>query len=120
MDRPFSNNTIDYVEANVRHDVAGSDWAYGAGLFSNDNAPYSRRFEIGRFGEGPTFVDAFVENKDVYGLTLNASVANIFGATQNFERTVFAAPRPTDDILFRETSRRRIGPIFRLTVSGNF
>ena len=120
LDRPFSNNTIDYVEANVRHDVAGSDWAYGAGLFSNDNAPYSRRFEIGRFGEGPTFVDAFVENKDVYGLTLNASVANIFGATQNFERTLFAGPRPTEEILFRETSRRRIGPIFRLTVSGNF
>ena len=120
LKRPFSNNTIDYIEANFRHDIAGSDWAYGAGLFSNDNAPYSRRFEIGRQGEGPTFVDVFVENKDVYGLTLNASVANIFGATQNFERTVFAAPRPTDDILFRETSRRRIGPIFRLTVSGNF
>ena len=33
---------------------------------------------------------------------------------------VFAAPRPTEEILFRETSRRRIGPIFRLTVSGNF
>ncbi len=120
LDRPFSNNTIDYVEANVRHDVAGSDWAYGAGLFSNDNAPYSRRFEIGRGGEGPTFVDVFVENKDVFGLTLNASVSNVLGATQNFERTVFAAPRPTEEILFRETSRRRIGPIFRLTVSGNF
>ena len=120
LDRPFSNNTIDYIEANVRYDVAGSDWAYGAGLFSNDNAPYSRRFEIGRGGEGPTFVDVFVENKDVFGQGRNASVSNILGATQNFERTVFAAPRPTEEILFRETSRRRIGPIFRLTVSGNF
>ena len=120
LDRPFSNNTIDYIEAKMRHDIVGSDWAYGAGLFSNDNAPYSRRFETGRFGEGPTFVDVFVENKDVFGLTLNASASNILGATQNFERTVFAAPRPTDEILFRETARRRIGPIFRLTASGNF
>ena len=77
-------------------------------------------FEIGRGGEGPTFVDVFVENKDVFGLTFNASASNILGATQNFERTVFAAARPTEEILFRETSRRRIGPIFRLTVSGNF
>ena len=49
-----------------------------------------------------------------------AGVRSFELTTQNFERTVFAAPRPTDDILFRETSRRRIGPIFRLTVSGNF
>ena len=120
LNRPFSYDQEGSFEIDFRHDVPGTDWAWGANLDHFDQAPYARRFEIGRGGEGPTFVDVFVENKDVFGLTFNASVSNILGATQNFERTVFAAPRPTDEILFRETSRRRIGPIFRLTVSGNF
>ncbi len=118
--RPFSNDTVDLLDIDFRHDIPSSDWAYGASLFTIDNAPYSRLFEIGREVEGPAFVDVFVEHKDIYGLTVNARVANIIGATQQFERTVFAGSRPDAQIAFIESFDRRIGPIFRFSVSGNF
>ena len=103
-----------------RHDVPGSDWAWGAGLFTNDNAAFSRRYELGRDHEGPTFVNLFVEHKDVFGLTVNATWANLIGARNKFERTVFDGDRPDAPILFAEAMDRRIGPIFRFSVSGNF
>jgi hypothetical protein len=81
--------------------------------------PYSRRFEIGRETEG-TFLDRFVEHKNVFGLTVNAHIGNIFGARDVFNRTVFTSSRPTGDVLFIEQSKRRIGLIFRFAVSGNF
>ena len=118
--RPFSRNTIDFIDVDFRHDITGSDWAYGASLFSNENAPYSRRFEIGRDYEGPAFFSIFLEHKDVLGLTVNARAGNLLGARQKFERTVFASSRPSDDILFREVFSRRIGPIFNMSLSGNF
>lgn len=118
--RFFSGNTIDFLELDFRHDISQTQWAYGASYFTSANAFYSRRFEVGRNQEGPGFLDLFVEHKDVLGMTVNVSAANLLGATQNFERTVFAGDRPDAPILFRELSRRRIGPIFRLTVSGNF
>ena len=118
--RFFSGNTRDFLDLDFRHDIPSSDWAYGGGYNTNNNAFYFRRFEFGRNQEGPGFLDVFVEHKDVLGLTVNARASNLLGATQNSQRTVFVGDRPTSPIAFREISRRRIGPIFRLSVSGNF
>lgn len=118
--RPFSYDLNDRLEIDFRHDIPDSDWAYGGGLSTQGNAPYSRRFEVGRESEGPVFLNAFAEHKDVLGLTVNATVANLLGARNNFERTVFASSRPNAPVLFSEIADRRIGPIFRFTVSGNF
>ena len=65
-------------------------------------------------------MNLFVEHKDVLGLTVNASYGNILGARNKFERVVFDGSRPNAPILFRERMNRRIGPIFRFSVSGNF
>ena len=37
-----------------------------------------------------------------------------------FDRTVFDGDRPGAPVLFNENTDRRIGPIFRLRVSGDF
>ena len=118
--RPFSYDLIDELQVQLRHDIPQSDWAYGGSLYTNQNAPYARRYEVGREGEGPSFVDLYVENKDVFGLTVNARVANILGARNKFQRTVFAGDRPDAPVLFSEVMDRRIGPIFRFSVSGDF
>ena len=119
-ERPFSGDTIDLIDVDFRHDVAGTDWAWGGSVFSEEKAPYSRRYEFGREWEGPVFASLFVEHKDVAGLTMQASAGNLLGARNRFERTVFASSRPTDDVAFREVSDRRIGPIFNVSVSGSF
>lgn len=118
--RPFSNDLIDRIEADLRHDIPGSDWAYGSSLFSFNPAPYSRRNEVGRDWEGPTFFDIFIEHKDVFGMTANVQAANVLGARNKFTRTVFDGDRPEALILFNEVRDRRIGPIFRFSLSGNF
>ena len=120
LDRPFSQDLDRLLEMDFRHDVPGSDWAWGSGLFTNTNVPYSRRREVGRDYEGPTFVDLFVEHKDVFGLTVRGIWGNVLGARNKFDRTVFDGDRPGAPVLFNENTDRRIGPIFRLRVSGDF
>ncbi|MBX7527575.1 TonB-dependent receptor plug domain-containing protein [Qipengyuania sp. 1NDH10] len=118
--RDLSNVERGVIDADFRHDIPSTAWAWGAGIFSQDPAPYSRRYEFGRGWEGPVFARLFVENKDVLGLTVRATAGNILGASNFFERTVFEDPRPDGDILFHEEMDRRIGPIFRFSVSGDF
>ena len=119
-DRDFSGDTIDLIEIDFRHDVPDTDWAWGSGLFSNNQAPYSRRYEEGRGWEGPAFMNVFVEHKDVMGLTVKAMAGNILGARRKMYRTVYETSRPDSDVLFREDTKQRIGPIFRFEVSGDF
>ena len=42
---------------------------------------------------GFAFLSAFVENKDVAGMTLRATMGNILGQADRFERTIFCRPR---------------------------
>lgn len=120
IERGFSNDQEGFLDIAFRHDIPASDWAWGAGLNHNDPAPYARRYEEGREWEGPLFDILFVENKDIFGLTVKASAVNLLGARNRFVRTVYESPRPDGDILFHEDMNRRIGPIFRLSISGDF
>ncbi|MDC0886558.1 TonB-dependent receptor plug domain-containing protein [Altererythrobacter sp.] len=118
--RDFSNGRDREVEIDFRHDIPGSNFAYGGGLEYNRSRPYFRTAEIGRDQDGPTFASLFVENKDVLGLTMRATVGNLLGGRQLFERTVYDGFRTENPVLFVEDRDRRIGPIFRFDVSGNF
>ena len=119
--RVFSWDQEGEVEIEFRHDVPKTQWAYGARLDHYDQAPYFRRYEVGREWEGPAFDTLFVENKDVFGLTVKAEATNVLlGARNYFRRTVFESERVDGRIRFNEFSDRRIGPIFRATVSGDF
>lgn len=120
IERGFSYDQEGFLDIAFRHDIPASDWAWGAGLNHNDSAPYSRRYEEGREWEGPFFDVLFIENKDVMGLTVKASAVNLLGARNRFVRTVYESPRPDGDVLFHEDMNRRIGPIFRLAISGDF
>ncbi|MEE3217844.1 MAG: TonB-dependent receptor plug domain-containing protein [Pseudomonadota bacterium] len=120
LTRPFSYDQEGSFEIDFRHDVPGTDWAWGANLDHFDQAPYARRFEIGREWEGKVFGSLFIEHKDVLGLTVRARANNLLGARDYFRRTVFDGPRPDGAVRFEEYRSRRIGPIFRLTVSGDF
>ena len=118
--RDFSWDQRGVIDIDFRHDIPSTDWAWGANLYSDDRAGYSRLRETGREWEGPTFLNLFVEHKDVMGLTVNAGFRNLLGARQRFYRTVFETDRPDAEIAYREDMDRRIGPIFRFSVSGDF
>ncbi len=120
IDRGFSYDQEGALEVAFRHDIPASDWAWGADLSHFDNAPYARRYEEGREWEGPFFGTLFVEHKDVLGLTVQARAGNLLGGRNYYRRTVFDGSRENGDVLFHEYADRRIGPIFRFIVSGDF
>ncbi len=117
--RPISNSLQRLVEVGLRHDIPGSDWAWGASLNHSIASRNVRLTEIGRQWEGPVWSSAFVEHKDVWGLTVRATVTNLTGARSMWDRTVYVGRR-TGPVAFFEDRNRDIGPIFSFSIRGRF
>jgi hypothetical protein len=118
--RPLSSFTDRLIEADFRHDIPGSDWAYGVNGNYNHITRAYRLNEVGRQFEGPVWLGVFVENKDVFGLTVRASASNLLNARSRWDRVVYTGRRNSAPIDFVETRDRLIGPIFSLSVKGTF
>ena len=118
--RDFSRGRDREAEIDLRHDIPGTDFAYGGRLRYERDRPYFRLEEIGREQSGPSFISAFIEHKDLLGTNARLTVGNLIGGRATFTRTVYDGPRTTAPVLFFEDQDRRIGPIIRLDVSGNF
>ncbi|AOL23964.1 Outer membrane receptor protein [Erythrobacter litoralis] len=117
--RELSGNDIVDLSTDIRHDFAGGIWALGGSANWEDNAPVVRLDEVALRTQSFGFVSAFVENKDVSGLTLRANVANLINRKNRFERTVFI-DRTAGLAQFSETRERRFGMIFTFEVEGSF
>ena len=117
--RSISNFLLRLVEANFRHDVPDTDWAWGGSLSHVLGARQYRLTEVGRQWEGPVWTSLFVEHKDLLGLTVRATVSNLTGARSMWDRTVYVGRR-TGPVDFIEDRNRTIGPIFSFSVRGRF
>ena len=115
--RQISGTLLRNADLSLRHDVPGTDWAWGGSASHFRPSKNFRLSEVSLGYEGPVFANLFVEHKDVFGLTVRGTVGNLLGADQILDRTV-SAGRRTDPVLFFEQRRRTIGPIFALSVSG--
>lgn len=118
--RSISEGSSRDVEVELRQDVPGTDIAWGSRLRHERKRPYVRPAEIGRTQDGPSFLSLFVEHKDLFGLTARVTVGNLLGGRDRFDRIVWDGYRDTAAVLFSEDRDRRIGPILRFDVSGNF
>ncbi|HEV2078918.1 MAG TPA: TonB-dependent receptor plug domain-containing protein [Allosphingosinicella sp.] len=116
--RQISGNLLRAGELSLRHDIPASDWAWGGAVQHMRPAKNFRLGEVSLGYEGPVFANLFVENKDVFGLTVRGTLGNLLGGDQILDRTV-SAGRRTNPVLFLEQRRRTIGPIFGLSVSGS-
>jgi outer membrane receptor for ferrienterochelin and colicins len=118
--RQYSGFTDRIIEASLRHDVPGTSWAWGVSVENYHIQPSFRLSEFGTEFEGPNWASMFIENKDVFGLTVTARFSNWLNARSRWDRFVFDGPRDTGALLFTERRNRLIGPVFRFTVKGNF
>jgi outer membrane receptor for ferrienterochelin and colicins len=117
--RRISGNLMHLFDVTLRHDIPDSDWAWGGNA---NYALYARDYrltEVGRLWEGPVWASVYVENKDVMGLTVRATIGNIFAATSMWDRIVYVGRR-TGPIQQIEHRDRLIGPIFSFQVRGKF
>ncbi|HEX7150199.1 MAG TPA: TonB-dependent receptor plug domain-containing protein [Thermoanaerobaculia bacterium] len=117
--RPISDSLLRYGSLALRHDIPGSDWAWGAAAEYQLNAKSYRLTEVGRVWEGPVWGDLYLEHKNVYGLTIRGGIYNLFGADSMWNRTVHTGRR-TDPVEYVEERDRRIGPIFSFAIRGKF
>ncbi|BCT90985.1 TonB-dependent receptor [Lysobacter helvus] len=117
--RPISNNLQSFADVSLRHDIPGTQWAWGGDVnYSYYELDY-RLTEVGRQWEGPVWGNLFIENKDVFGMTVRFTAGNLGDAMSMWDRTVYV-DRRTGPVDFHEMRNRRIGPIYSLTVSGKF
>ena len=105
------------VDVNLRHDIPGSNLAWGAGYFDERYSPNVRLNAIEHEYTGSAFVTAFIEHKNVAGFTVKASYRNLANQREGFDRTVFV-DRRNGPVAFSESRQRRFGRYIQLTVTG--
>ena len=118
--RPISNDLVRRLDISLRHDVPGTDWAWGGQIVQMRRSPFVRLSEISLNYEARPFdTGLFLEHKNVAGLTVRAAVRNLLGANDYLDRTVFVGRRGSP-ISFIEARNRSVGPTFSLAVNGSF
>ncbi|MFC3098525.1 TonB-dependent receptor plug domain-containing protein [Alteraurantiacibacter palmitatis] len=118
--RRFDRNSPFELRLDLRHDVPQTTWAWGLEFRHTTNALAYRVAEVTLDYNVPTFGAAFVENKDVLGLTMRLRVGNLFDGRNVMVRTIYDGPRDTAPVLFTEDRRLKIGQVFNFSVSGSF
>jgi hypothetical protein len=119
-DRPFSGHRDYGGEISLRYDVPKSNWAMGGGFNWIHVKPNVRLFEVSTNYEGPIYSFAFIEHKDVFGLTVNLNVFNLTHGQIFNDRTAWNGLRDRSAVLFVERQRLDVSTIYRLQVKGNF
>ncbi len=119
ISRPISDTLEHEIDLSFRHDVPATDWAYGVTYFQDRETRTTRLDEIRQFLSRPGDLGMFVEHKDIFGLTVNAALANLLGTENRFSRTVFEN-RNDGPVAFEEDRARTFGVIVNLTISGTF
>ena len=118
--RRWSGNRNHEIDASLRHDIPGSNWAWGVGAEYNNTLESFRLGEVARNYEGPLYTFAFLEHKDVLGMTANLTVFNLTDGRARQDRFVYEGFRDRTPLLFRETQNLSVQPIFSFSLTGDF
>lgn len=132
--RRISDDKIFTYEVTFRQDIPNSNWAWGAGAEDFRFSKFLRLDQTTKFRTGAPYTWAFVEHKNIFGLTVKAELGNLLGRSENFTRaaygTILGQPGDLDPPFIRgrrngplgfvEDRSREFGLIYRLTVSGSF
>ena len=68
----------------------------------------------------PWIAGFYVEHKNVFGMTVRASVDNVFNGRHTLDRVVYSGYRDRTPILFFDKRDQLVGPLFNLSVKGTF
>ncbi len=117
--RPISRSLIRRYSVDFRHDIVGSNWAWGL------NARDGRRndnLRLDFLSEGSNdlpFTTLFIENKDVFGLKVNLQIQNLFDQVER-RREEFFVERRDGPISTIESFEGRSGLFYRFIITGTF
>jgi hypothetical protein len=118
--RPITNIRDRWGSAEIRHDIPRTPVAWGAYV---QHRHYTKNYfltEVFRELDIPWMVGFYVEHKNVFGMTVRASVDNIFNGRHTLDRVVYTGYRDRAPIDFFDKRDELVGPIFSLSVKGTF
>jgi outer membrane receptor for ferrienterochelin and colicins len=118
--RPISGTMDRWADITLRHDIPHSNLAWGGEASLNHYGYYYYLTEVNREWEGPWYISAFIEHKDVFGLTVRAQVTNLTNARHFYDRYVYDGRRNASPLLYHQVNNQLVGPIFTFTVRGSF
>lgn len=109
-----------WMNAQLRHDIAGTQFAWSAYVQHNHYAKSYYLTEVFDSQDLPWLVGAYVEHKDIMGLTVRFTVDNIFNGRHTLDRTVYNGYRDRTGVAFFDRRDQLVGPLFNLSVKGSF
>jgi hypothetical protein len=118
--RPIDETEGFNIEGEFRHDIPRSNWAWGFLVSKTHLGRYYRIFESGETDGFRKQGEVYVEQKDLFGLTVRATASNLFSETSRTYRTLYEGPRNAAPVLFSEKSDRSLYPSYELSIKGSF
>ncbi|MFN7180260.1 TonB-dependent receptor plug domain-containing protein [Hyphomonas sp.] len=103
----------------LRQDVPNTDWAWGLIVEGFKQEPQYRISEVMLRENEPAFSFAYVEHKDVAGMTARVAFGNLFDQRDKFWRQQYAPDR-SGTLVRSEDYSRGFGPIFTFELKGKF
>ncbi len=119
FERDFSGNTIHWYMLQFRHDIPGTDWAWGINYETFQDSPTFRRDARIQFEQTNGFSWGFIEHKNIFGMTGTIFLANLLDSDERLERLVFSPDR-TGQLTRVEDRNRNFGNILTLRLKGSF
>lgn len=120
IERPIDDTEGRELEIKFRHDIPGSNWAWGLRYRNLDFGMFHRLREFGEDWGIDDLGEIYIEHKDVFGLTVQARINNLLDSDVLRRRTVYLGPRNSSAVDFTENNIRKVGQIFRFIIKGNF
>jgi hypothetical protein len=117
--RRISQDLVRRWSVDLRHDIPGTELAWGGSLSEELRAPTFRLDQLFKTRLDQPIATIFVEHKDVLGFTVRLGLRNVLYGKDVIRRD-FYADRRDGPIDFSEVQTRRIHLIGVLTVSGTF
>lgn len=118
--RPISGVRSKWGNVRIRHDIPDTPFAWAAYAQYNYYTKYYYLTEIYHSLDLPYFVGVYVEHKNVFGTTVRLSVDNIVESKHKVWRTVYPGYRDRTPVSFFQKQDQLVGPIFSLSIKGNF
>jgi hypothetical protein len=118
--RPISGVQNTFAIAQIRHDIAHTPLAWSAYIQRNHYYKNYYPTEVFDAQDIPTIVGLYVEHKNVMGMTVRASVDNVFNGRHTLDRVVYTGYRDRSPVSFFDKRDQLVGPLFNLSIKGTF
>jgi hypothetical protein len=118
--RPISGVRSKWANAQIRHDIPNTPFAWSAYAQYNYYTKYFYLTEIYHSLDLPFFIGFYVEHKNVLGTTVRLSFDNLIDSKHKVWRTIYSGYRDRTPVAFFQKQDQAVGPIFSLSIKGTF